>query len=128
MPEEKPQTFTAETQRERWVKYGANVALTIFVAVALAVGITFLAQRTRRRLDTTQSGAYSLKPQTLNLIKDLKQPVKLVSLYSRQTSKGASKEQVQTVQDLLAEYKRKGRNIDVEYIDPDETPAKADAL
>lgn len=128
MSDETKQSFKPESQQERWVKYGANVVLTIVVAVALAIGVMVFAQRARARIDTTATNSYSLKPQTLSLIQNLKQPVKLVSLYSRQTTKGASKEQVQTVQDLLAEYKRKGKNIDVEYLDPDETPAKADAL
>ena len=71
-----------ETQKERWVKYGANVLIASVVVVVLAGLIIYLAQLTRRRIDTTQSGVYSLKPQTVNIIKNLDSKVKLVSLYT----------------------------------------------
>src|ERR1043166_1487885 len=105
-----------ESQHERWLKYGGNVVLTVIVAVVLAVVVVALAQRTDRRFDTTAAGAYSLKPQTVNIIKNIKTPVKLVSLYSKPTAPAAQKSQEidygQTVADLLHEYQRKGKNID----------------
>src|SRR5439155_170806 len=72
MAEQQPQQQPLpESQKERWVKYGANVALVSIVAIVLAGLITYLAQRVNRRLDTTASGAYSLKPQTIKQITDL---------------------------------------------------------
>lgn len=59
-----------ESQKQRWVKYGANVVLAVVVVLVLAVVTTALAQRAKRRLDTTQAGLYSLKPQTVNIIRD----------------------------------------------------------
>src|SRR5947208_2613362 len=92
-----------ETQQQRWIKYGANVALTVIVVIALAALVTYLAQRFNRRIDTTASGAYSLKPQTINIIKDLKSPVRIVSLYSKPTNPAQAKEETdygQIVADL----------------------------
>ena len=60
-----------EDQRQRWVKYGSNVALVTLVAIALAVLVTYLAQRSRLRMDTTQSGDNSLKPQTVEILRSL---------------------------------------------------------
>src|SRR3954466_12727856 len=114
-----------ETQKERWVKYGANVGLTIVIAIALAVLVTYLAQRFSRRVDTTASGAYSLKPQTVNLIKNNKSDIKIVSLYTTKEPHDpatmAAQDQadrIQAVNDLLDEYKRKGNKIDVDWVDP----------
>jgi hypothetical protein len=133
MSEATATTPVFETQRQRWLKYGANVALTIIVAMVLAVMVVYLAQQFRRRVDSTQGRIYSLKPQTINLISDLKNPVTLVSLYSqsrdpRPDIQRERREQAQTVQDLLYEYQRKSNKIDVQIIDPDASPAKADAL
>jgi ABC-type uncharacterized transport system involved in gliding motility auxiliary subunit len=130
-PTAKPQPGP-ESQKQRWVKYGANVLLVTSVVVVLAIVATALAQRTNRRLDTTAAGLYSLKPQTVNIIRDNKQKIKLVSLYTRNANpSGRKTEEVdyaQVVDDLLDEYARKGKNIDVESIDPIANPSKVDDL
>src|SRR5689334_18135686 len=113
-----------ESQKERWIKYGANVVLASIVVILIAGLITYLAQKTGRRVDTTASGAYSLKPQTLNLIGDLKGKTKIVSLYTSEVpdehvrDKMVKSPWVGPVGDLLDEYHRKGKNIEVDSIDP----------
>jgi hypothetical protein len=118
----------AETQQQRWVKYGLNVALTCVVVVVLAGLVVYLAQRKSKRIDVTGAGVYSLKPQTLNVIGDLKQPIKIVSLYTKSEAGAKETDYAQVVADLLDEYKRKGKNIDVELIDPVAQPTKVDDL
>ena len=76
------QNFVHESQKERWIKYGANVGLVSLIVIALAILVGYLAQKYDKRLDTTIGGLYSLKPQTVNIIKENTQKVKLVSLYS----------------------------------------------
>ena len=121
-----------ENRSERWMKYGLNVLLTSLLVVILAALVVWAAQRHRARGDLTASGAYSLKPQTVTVINEVKSPVKLVSLYPRlKQEPGARPEQqqqdfYQAVDDILQEYKRKGKNIDVESIDPVAEPAKLD--
>src|SRR5687768_9019127 len=73
----------SETRSERWVKYGLNVALTSVLVVVLAFLVIWAAQRARSRADLTAGGSYSLKPQTVGVIGELKSPVKIVSLYPR---------------------------------------------
>ena len=48
-----PQHF--ESQKERWVKYGANVAIASVIVFLLAGVVVYLAQKTGRRIDTTPS-------------------------------------------------------------------------
>ena len=130
------QGYKAETQQERWIKYGGNVLLASVVVVILAVVVIWLAQEANARVDTTTSRLYSLKPQTINIIRNNDQPIKIVSLYTRvkkqRTNVVAGEEDnfdyIQPIADLLEEYKRKGKNIDVEVIDPNEQPTKVDQL
>src|SRR5436853_6167673 len=84
-PKSKPITYQPESQRERWLKYGLNVALVSVVVIVLAGLIIYLAQDRKysARLDTTRAGLYSLKPQTLNIIKNNQEPIRIVSLYTR---------------------------------------------
>src|SRR4051794_8413829 len=121
-------TFTPVTQKQRWVKYGANVALAIVVVVLLAGLITYGAQRADRRVDTTAAGIYSLKPQTKNLIKDLKQKVRLVSLYTAKDQADRDNPYAGPVRDLLEEYARNSKNIEFDVIDPVKQPTKTDQL
>jgi uncharacterized coiled-coil DUF342 family protein len=127
MSETKP-NLPPETQQQRWMKYGANVALSIVVGIALVILFTFLAQAKDHRFDTTQEGVYSLKPQTLSIIGSLKSPIKIVSLYSKESNREDIDTYSQTVQDLLDEYRASGKEIEVDFIDPLNQPAKADAL
>src|SRR5205823_6522737 len=109
--ENKP-NFIPESQKERWVKYGANVALASVVVIVLAGAFVYLAQKFDRRIDTTAAGLYSLKPQTVNLIKDNKQKIKLVSLYAAKDERQRENAFAGPVRDLLEEYARKGKNIE----------------
>ncbi len=129
-----------ESQHERWVKYGSNVGLSIVVVVVLAGLVVWLSQAQglhigkwhfgfRKSVDVTSDSSQSLKPQTLAVISDLKTPIKLVSLYPRlkQEKAGSEKTDFQTpVVDLLDKYREKGKNIDVEVIDPVNEPTKLD--
>jgi hypothetical protein len=138
--------FVSESSSERWLKYGLNVLLVSLLVVILAGLVVWAAQESipffgkrislRARADTTSSGSYSLKPQTVSVISEIKSPVKLVSLYPRLAQEPGKKQNdpnrqqedfYQPVDDILQEYKRKGRNIEVDSIDPVNDPAKLDA-
>src|SRR5688500_11324505 len=121
-----------ESQKERWLKYGANVVIASVVVILLAGVIVYLAQRTGRRIDTTASGAYSLKPQTKNILKDIKGKVRIVSLYREEARDAKGRmmrsEYVDPVRDLLDEYRRSSNKIEVESIDPVKNNSKVETL
>jgi hypothetical protein len=123
-----------ETQQERWMKYGANVVLVSVIVVVLGIVVSALAQSSRfkSRIDTTHAGLYSLKPQTKAFLKDLKQNVRIVSLYRTKPAPGQEKDYFDVatpVADLLEEYKDNSNGkIEVEVIDPIENPSKVDDL
>lgn len=111
-----------EAQHQRWVKYGSNVALAVVLAVVLAGVVTYIAQAKPVRVDTTSAGFNSLKPQTKNLIGNLNQNIKLVSLYEKPEKSGdeaeAPVDRAGMVADLLDNYRRNSKRITVEVIDP----------
>src|SRR4051812_13635710 len=129
-------TFQVETQQQRWVKYGANVALSVVIVLVLTALLVYAAGRVGWRKDTTASGAYSLKPQTVSLIKDLPQKVEIVGLFTQAKQEQEKRERgddpsvrYQQVADLLQEYQEKsGGKISVRMIDPITEPSKVDEL
>jgi hypothetical protein len=130
-----------ETQSERWLKYGVNVVLTSVVVLVLAGIVIWAAQGTQKsteklrgRKDLSGDASNVLKPQTVQLIRELPagddKAITLVSLYPKlkkeeAAAKGA--DTYQRVQDILDEYRRNGQNIKVEAIDPVAEPGKLDA-
>jgi hypothetical protein len=132
---------TPETQQQRWLKYGANVVLVSIVVIALAVLLIYLGEKKDKRFDTTASGLYSLKPQTLSLIKDNKQPITIISLYTKakpgqngedtttdDTTSAPAVDQAGVVSDMLEEYRTRGSHITTETIDPVLNPGKVEDL
>src|ERR1700722_19098432 len=114
-----PKLTPPESQHERWLKYGANVVISSLVVVALAIMLTWMAQAHTLRVDTTVGQTQSLRPQSVNFIQDLKQPVRIVALYPKLKSDSHEQDYYQPVADLLNEYSTKGKNITTEIIDPD---------
>src|SRR5689334_8703575 len=128
--------FQMETQQERWVKYGANVALSVLIVLILVVLLVYLGGRANWRKDTTAAGAYSLKPQTVRLIENLQQKVRIVGLFSKaqentgkKTEDDTNRVHFQQVADLIQEYQEKsGGKITAEMIDTTSEPSKVDRL
>jgi hypothetical protein len=127
-----------ETQSQRWLKYGVNVAVSSVVVIALAVVLVWIAQRHPARIDTTFGGVYTLKPQTKAVVSDLNQSVRLVSLYPNPVTVGKEGKALQdaendrryagAVSDLLQEYAKASPKVTVEYIDPERESTKLDKL
>jgi hypothetical protein len=131
--------FNAESQKERWLKYGGNVALTVVVVILLSLLVVYAAESHPLRKDTTAGGIYSLKPQTVQLVSTLPQKVKLVGLFTKARHQEQQKKKAdesdnpeiryQQVSDLLQEYQQKSSGkVAVEMIDPITEPKKVDDL
>jgi hypothetical protein len=108
-----------ESQSQRWIKYGANVAFSSLVVVLLAVMLTWIAESRAVRIDTTAGGTQSLRPQSIKFIQELNRPVRVVALYPKLKSDSHEQDYYQPVADLLNEYATKGKNITTEVLDPD---------
>jgi len=132
-------TDAAESQKQRWLKYGSNVVLMSLIVIALAGLVIYLAQYRDKRIDMTSMHAYGLKPQSVSLLHATTQPIKIVSLYQlpenaaddsneQRKAKIAQRERAQMVSDLLDEYKRDSQKVEVESIDPVTQLGRVDSL
>lgn len=117
------------TQQRRFV-YGLNVALQIVIAAGLLVGVIYASTRVGGQMDLTSSGVNSLSPRTVNLLKGLKENLRVTAIYTvlSEYDKKAQKRQDQ-VRDLLALYEgAAGAKLTAKVIDPMKNQAEVPAL
>lgn len=65
-------------------RYGANIAFVIFLVLGILVFINILGKEYNWRKDITYSGTNSLSPQTIKILKNLKQDIKVYYFNSLQ--------------------------------------------
>jgi ABC-type uncharacterized transport system involved in gliding motility auxiliary subunit len=100
--------------------YSGNT-LVLGVAILGILGLLNVVSNNRhQRWDLTANKQYSLSDQTLKVLADLPQPVQVTAFYQDDDSRK------QDAQDLLKEYgARSGGKVNVEFVDPDKEPARA---
>jgi ABC-type uncharacterized transport system involved in gliding motility auxiliary subunit len=104
--------------QQRSVQSGTNALLTMIAAFVILGGINFLAVRTPGQIDFTEIKQFSLAPQTKQVLKDLKQPVKALVFAQQPDPQQRS---------LLEQYKRQnGERFSFEFIDPQAQPGLAE--
>lgn len=113
-----------DTQAKRQARYGTNVAVAVVAAVVLVVLINWIAERQLRknlpasawkwvRYDFTAQRQYSLSPQTLQILGNLKEPVQIVTLLASDSAYDAGQ-----VIDLIDEYGRYSDKLSVDHYNP----------
>lgn len=103
----------------RSTKFGANSVLMVAIFVAILAILNFILWRHDARVDLSGTGAFSLSPQTVNVIKNLKNEVKISGFFQeRSNAKGPAK-------DLFENYRHQSEKIKYEMIDPDKKPTLA---
>lgn len=104
-------------------RYGLNTLIMIVVFVAIVVMVNFVGIRSGIRIDVTATKQFSLAPQTLRVLKDLKEPVDVKAFFVP-TDPQQSVTRVQA-EDLLKEFKRRSNKITFGVIDPESQPSIA---
>ena len=61
----------------RTTRYGTNAAIYSLAFLGLLVAVNYLSVRYHRQFDLTTENAFSLSRQSIQVVKGLKQPVKL---------------------------------------------------
>ncbi|MBV8453233.1 MAG: Gldg family protein, partial [Deltaproteobacteria bacterium] len=107
-----------ELAGSRSTRYGANAALYSAAFIGLLIAINFLAKRYPRQFDLTAEKVYSLSPQSLNVVKNLKQPLKLYGFVQEGRNP--------TAETLFREYAYASPKISYELVDPNRHPELAD--
>ena len=95
-------------------------ALVGSIAILLILGlINFLAVRHSTRIDLTESKLFTLAPETQQVLKDLKQGVKVYVFDNQQNPQD---------RDLLENYQRKNPQFSFAYVDPQANPGLAETF
>lgn len=102
----------------RTAKYGGNALVMSLAFLGILVLLNVLAARFTYRVDLTEAKEFTLSPQTVRILGELKQPVKLTAFHKE----GMGKEELQ---DILKEFTRHTDKLQIEYVDPDLKPGLA---
>ena len=105
--------------------YRATLAISIALGLGILVLVNYIGSRRYARFDWTMTRRYSLSDKTLNVLKDLKAPVKVTVFMTAGTSQTAATPLYPEVDELLKRYKAKSAMLTVETLDPTRNPARA---
>ena len=103
----------------RQLKYGTNTAVLVLVVLGILGAANYLVVRHPKRFDLTKDQRYSLSDQTRKVVAGLKDDVK-ITYFQRQRDMARG-------QDRLKEYQALSPRLKVEFVDPVQSPAKAQA-
>jgi ABC-type uncharacterized transport system involved in gliding motility auxiliary subunit len=103
--------------RNRAIKYGSNAVTSILIVLGLTVGVNLLGILYQYRIDTTESGIYTLSDQTISLLGGLESDVNVISFFREVERK--------TVEPLLRQYAYHSDRFSYRVVDPDREPVEA---
>ena len=107
--------------RIRAVRAGTSTA-GIVLAAALLVGINYLGARHWLRFDWTKTRLYSLSGTTKKVVRGLSKPVRITVFMTRESRLYSP------VTELMNRYRALSPRVEIEYLDPERNPARAQAL
>jgi ABC-type uncharacterized transport system involved in gliding motility auxiliary subunit len=103
----------------RSTRMGANSVLIVLLFVAILAILNFIVARHPLRFDLSASGAFTLSPQTIKLVKGLEKEVRFLAFFPE----GGDK--TQAARELFEAYRFQSRKVSYEVIDPDKHPQMA---
>lgn len=103
---------------ERSTKYGVSAALYAVLFVGILIFVNFLSARHHHRWDLTESGVYSLSPQTVGILQHLDKPLTLDAFVEA----GSDPQ----LRELLDSYRYISDKVTFSIIDPDKHPDLAE--
>ena len=106
---------------QRSTRYGASAAIYSLLFVALVVGLNYLGIRHHTRWDLTESGVYTLSPQSKKVAEALKDKLVLTAFVD-----GGVNPQIQTLLDGFR-YAAPGQ-VETRIVDPDKEPSLAEQM
>ncbi len=109
----------ARSLGRRQLKYGTNTLVLVVVVLGILGAANYLLARHTKRFDLTKDQRYSLSDQTRKAVSGLKDDVK-ITYFQRQRDMAQG-------QDRLKEYSALSPHLKVDFVDPVQSPAKAQA-
>ena len=108
---------TAASMSRRQTRLSTIAFTSVVVVLGLLVAVNYLSSRRNKRWDLTANQAYSLSPQTRQILDKLDAPLK-VRVFDKPT-------EFDRFRDRLSEYEYVSKKVSVDYIDADKDPIKA---
>ena len=102
------------------MKYGTNTFVLVVVVLLILGGVNYLANRHPKRFDLTEDQRYSLSDQTRKVLAGLEDEV-TITYFQRE-------QEMLRGRDRLKEYQALSDKLEVEFVDPVQSPAKAEAF
>jgi ABC-type uncharacterized transport system involved in gliding motility auxiliary subunit len=104
----------------RQMKYGTNTFVLVVVVLLILGAVNYLVNRHTQRVDLTENQRYSLADQTRKVVQGLEDEV-TITYFQREREMGAGR-------DRLREYQALSDKLKVEFVDPVQMPARAQAF
>src|SRR3989304_4537235 len=108
----------ALTQRQRRAKYGANVGMSVVLALAILVAVNFVANRHSKKFDLTKGGMNTLADQTVKVLGNLKEDVQITAFFSKEAVSSQESDEKDKFEKLVTMYKYASDKLKVDYVDP----------
>jgi len=103
-------------------RYVFNTLVMIFLFICVMILANYLGIIKHRRFDLTASGRFTLAPQTVKVIKGLKEPIKVLCFFPNEVAFESAKTRTRN---LLEEYKYYNKKLNFTFVDPESKPALA---
>ena len=105
------------TMKTRIAVHGANSLILLSVFLGILIFVNLIAFRHKQQFDFTETGFYTLSPQTEKVLRSLPREVKMTAFFQAESQgKNVFRDQVQSFLEL-------SDKIDLSYVDPDKSPA-----
>jgi ABC-type uncharacterized transport system involved in gliding motility auxiliary subunit len=109
--------IVANAFRGRGLKYGGNTFAMVALVVVIVGAANWFTNSHSPSFDLTRDRLHTLTSQTEDILKNLRQDVKVTAFFRTGTE--------QEAKDLLAQYAARSPYIQYQFVDPDKDPATA---
>lgn len=117
----RPRDATRQKSDLRIASQGGKALLIVAVGIGVVVAVNFIVEKQySQRFDVTANQHNTLSPQTVQILKNLQEPIQVTGFFSPQTIQLR-----QEAERLLKNYQEQTDKVVVQYVDPNENPALA---
>ena len=103
--------------KTRSAVHGTNSLVIVIISLGILVFINLIAFRNNQQFDFTESGFYTLSPQTKKVIESLPREVRLTAFFQIDSP------EKKLFQDRMQSILESSKKINLSFIDPDKNPA-----
>jgi ABC-type uncharacterized transport system involved in gliding motility auxiliary subunit len=103
---------------QRSTQYGANAIVYSIIFIAILIALNYISNQHHRRLDMSEEHVYSLSSQSVQVVKNLKKPLKMYGFFASGDNP--------TARELYEEYAYASPNVTFQMVDPDRNPELAE--